>query len=229
MNAFTHAVVESAARAFSLPEPVVEVGARQYGEGKDWPDLRSLFPGKRYVGCDLVEGPGVDRIEDLTRLTFRDGEVGTMLCLHILEHVWDVFAATREMRRVVGPGGAAIVVCPFHQHLHRYPKDYWRFTDDTMRRMFEGFPHVVVGRHGYDSMPREVFAIGLQSREMPDFEKRCAEFKSALLELGRSDAPFLERLRMGLGYRLFGKKQFREFIHRDEVTLDLVKPGSPPA
>jgi hypothetical protein len=225
MNLFTHAVVKAAAQAFSLPEPVIEVGSKQYGDDAPWRDLRSLFPGKKYVGCDLAEGTGVDRIEDLTKLTFRDGEVGTMLCLHILEHLWDVFAATREIRRVVGAGGAAIIVVPFHQHLHRYPHDFWRFTDDTMRKMLEGFPYVVVGRHGYESMPREVFAIGLRTPELPDFEARCARFKEAVVELGREPVGPWTRFRIGLGYRLFGKKYFRDFIHRDEVVLDLVKPG----
>lgn len=229
MNPFTLAVMKSAARAFSLPETVIEVGSKQYGDPSGWYDLRSLFPGKKYVGCDMSEGPGVDRIEDLTKMTFRDGEVGTLLCLHILEHVWDVFAAAREIRRVVKPGGAAIVVCPFHLHLHRYPKDYWRFTDDTMRMLFDGFPHVVVGRHGYDTMPRDVFAVGFKSADFPDFEKRSADFKASLLDLGREEASLGTRLRMGLGYSLFGKKYFKDFIHRNEVHLDLVKPGAPPS
>lgn len=227
MNPFTLALMKSAAKAFSFPETVVEVGSKQYGDPSGWYELRSLFPGKKYVGCDMSEGPGVDRIENLTQMTFRDGEVGTLLCLHILEHVWDVFAAAREIHRVLNDGGAAIVVCPFYLHLHRYPKDYWRFTDDTMKMLFDRFSHVAVGRHGYDTLPRDVFAIGFKRKEFPDFEKRCGEFKAALLELGREEASLWTRFRMNLGYSLFGKKYFKDFIHRNEIVLDLVMPGGP--
>jgi hypothetical protein len=208
-----------------MPEAIVEVGSKQYPESSGSYDLRTHFPGKKYIGCDITEGPGVDRIENLVQMSFRDGEVGTLLCLHILEHVFDVFGAVREIHRVVSERGAAVIVCPFYLHLHRFPKDYWRFTDDTMKALFEKFPYVVVGRHGYESLPRDVFAIGFKTRDFPDFEKRCREFKSSLLELAREEASLGTRLRMRLGYSLFGKKYFKDFIHRNDIVLDLVTPS----
>jgi SAM-dependent methyltransferase len=225
MDAFTNTLVRCAVSAFSLPDPVVEIGALQYGEpGSGKFDLRAHFPGRPYIGCDLEKGPGVDRIEDVTRLSFKDGEVGTILTLHLLEHVWDVFAACREMTRVVKPGGAALVICPFAVHLHRYPKDFWRFTDDSMKKLLEGFPWLIVGRRGYDSMPREVFALGFKADAFPDFDRRCEAFREMLTREGKEVAPFLTRLRMGLGSALFRKKYFREFVNRNDITLDLVKP-----
>ena len=40
--------------------------------------LRSLFPGKAYVGCDMRPGPGVDRVEDVSAMTFGNCQAGTL-------------------------------------------------------------------------------------------------------------------------------------------------------
>ena len=63
-------------RVLELPDPVVEFGALQVEADQDG-DLRPLFAGRSYVGTDMREGPGVDRVEDLRALTFGDGAVGT--------------------------------------------------------------------------------------------------------------------------------------------------------
>ena len=59
------------------PEPIVEIGAFQVSGQEAIADLRPIFPGKRYIGCDMQPGPGVDRIEDIHALSFASGEVGT--------------------------------------------------------------------------------------------------------------------------------------------------------
>jgi ubiquinone/menaquinone biosynthesis C-methylase UbiE len=41
-----------------------------------------------------------------------DGSFDSILCSHVLEHVEDDAAAMRELRRVVKPGGWAIVMVP---------------------------------------------------------------------------------------------------------------------
>ena len=63
-------------RVLELPDPVVEFGALQVEADQDG-DLRPLFAGRSYVGTNMREGPGVDRVEDLRALTFGDGAVGT--------------------------------------------------------------------------------------------------------------------------------------------------------
>src|ERR1700712_5003820 len=75
-----------------LPEPIVEFGSLQVEPGQP-NDLRPLFPGRKFIGTDFRPGPGVDQIEDLRRLSFADGEVGTALCLDTLEHCEDPMAA----------------------------------------------------------------------------------------------------------------------------------------
>ena len=50
---------------------------------------------------------------DLTRLPFGDGEFDIVICSHVLEHVPDDRVAIREMKRVLAPGGVALVLVPF--------------------------------------------------------------------------------------------------------------------
>ena len=77
-------------RVLELPDPVVEFGALQVEADQDG-DLRPLFAGRSYVGTDMREGPGVDRVEDLRALSFADGAVGTALA--------------RQPRALRGPAG----------------------------------------------------------------------------------------------------------------------------
>jgi hypothetical protein len=65
------------ARTLVCPEPIVEIGAVQVVGEEAIADLRALFPEKAFIGCDMQSGTGVDRVEDIHKLSFRSGEVGT--------------------------------------------------------------------------------------------------------------------------------------------------------
>lgn len=73
-------------------------------------------PGLDYMGCDL-DASRYRHIRpftaaDLTRLPFEDGRFDVIVCSHVLEHVPDDAQAMREMRRVLAPGGAALLLTP---------------------------------------------------------------------------------------------------------------------
>ena len=72
--------------------------------------LASL-PDVRYVTCDL-DPAGVDVGADITALPFADGSFDAIVCSHVLEHVADDRAAMGELRRVLRPGGWALVMVP---------------------------------------------------------------------------------------------------------------------
>ena len=81
------AFVGEASRAFDLAEPIVEIGSHQTPGQEGFSDLRTLFPGKSYLGCDVDAGPGVDRTEDIHRLSFPDDSFNTVIVVETLEHV----------------------------------------------------------------------------------------------------------------------------------------------
>ena len=60
--------VKLAESVINLSEPVYEFGAFQIEGQEALADLRPIFIGKKYVGCDMAPGKGVDRIENLEKL-----------------------------------------------------------------------------------------------------------------------------------------------------------------
>jgi Methyltransferase domain len=67
--------------------------------------------GLRYVTADSRAGFGERRL-DLRALDLPDACFDAVLCSHVLEHIDDDHAAMRELRRVLAPGGWAVVMIP---------------------------------------------------------------------------------------------------------------------
>jgi SAM-dependent methyltransferase len=111
--------------------------------------LASLFRSARhvrYVSMDLRgRRPLVNA--NLERLPFQDGSFDVIYCSHVLEHVTSDRIAMRELRRVLAPGGWAILQVPIirettyedasitteagrleafgqHDHVRAYGRDY---------------------------------------------------------------------------------------------------------
>src|SRR4051812_9781886 len=75
-----------AAETFDCPAPVYEFGSFQVEGQEGYANLRGLFAGKAYVGCDMRPGPGVDRVEDVSAINLPDASAGTVLCIETFEH-----------------------------------------------------------------------------------------------------------------------------------------------
>lgn len=83
---------------------------------QSWPDIHYV-PGdiepRRYRHLDDVK-----RV-NLLDLPFTDGSVDLFLCNHVLEHIVDDLHAMRQIRRVLSPGGIAILQVPLAMGLAR--------------------------------------------------------------------------------------------------------------
>jgi len=217
LNSLTHALVRTMKAVFDPPGPVLEIGSRQVQQ-TDFGDLRAVFPGAEYVGCDVASGPGVDRIEHIEAMSFPDGWAGTVLCLNVLEHVWDFRKGVEEILRVTAPGGAALVVTVFEFHVHDYPDDYWRFTPQALERLFEGFESVLVGWQGTERHPRAVFVLGLK-KTCEDLDALATKWRLAALDRWDERPSAWARLRAAVGSLLFGRRAFRRIRHYRRLTI----------
>jgi SAM-dependent methyltransferase len=151
----------AAAAAFDAQGPVIEFGSLRVAED-DGADLRGVFPGREYIGCDMRPGRGVDRIEDIAATSFASGTAGTVVCVETLEHVFAIHAAFAEMHRVLRPGGLLIAAAPFRFPIHNHPSDYWRVTPAALDRFAAPFTLRVVGTQGVSDFPHTVYLAAVK-------------------------------------------------------------------
>jgi hypothetical protein len=85
-------------------------GAPRGARAPAWPTLEWLAD--EYVTGDLDADFGALRIDVTTCLPFADASFEALICNHVLEHVPDDRRAVRELRRMLSPGGWAILLVP---------------------------------------------------------------------------------------------------------------------
>jgi len=162
MRPFIRDFVVEAIDRLPIAEPIVELGSRPAPGQEELADLRPLFPGREYIGCDIQPGVGVDRIEDIHAMTFADDSVGTVLALDTIEHVADPLKALREIHRVLKPSGVVIVTSHMFMPIHAHPWDYWRFTPEAFALLLEPFETTLVMANGWSLMPDTVMGVGVK-------------------------------------------------------------------
>jgi SAM-dependent methyltransferase len=213
-----------AAETFDCPGPIVEFGSYQVEGQEDYANLRSFFPGKPYIGCDMRLGPGVDRVEDVTAIKMGDRTAGTVLCIETFEHVFQVWRAFDEVYRILKPGGVFVITSPLNFRIHAYPDDYWRMTPSCLRRMMTPYDAKVTGFQGHDKFPHSVMALGVKGPVPANCSHRLSTFINAYhdwLREAETGLPIAQKLRRGLGriYRSKGERnQLAGYYHASFTT-----------
>lgn len=118
------------------PRRTLEVGSQNINGSP-----RDLFTAyaDTYIGTDMQDGFGVDRVLHNSRLleTFGAESFDLVICCECLEHDINYMDTVQQIRAIVRRGGLLLITTPtFGFPLHRYPKDYWRFGEDTYREVF---------------------------------------------------------------------------------------------
>lgn len=155
------------AQTLPIATPIYEFGALQVPGQEGFADLRPLFAGKEYIGCDMREGPGVDRVLNLHEIDLPADTAGTVLCFDTLEHVEYPHKALDEMHRILRPEGILVISSTMHWPIHDYPYDYWRFTPEAFRSLLKPFAASWVGAAGDPEFPHTVVGVGLKQAAPP--------------------------------------------------------------
>jgi len=154
--------IEICAETLPISDPVYEFGSLQVAGQEGFADLRPFFPGKRYVGADMREGPGVDVILNLHHIDLPSESVGTVLIMDTLEHVEFPHRALEEAYRIIRPNGMVIISSVMNFPVHDYPFDYWRFTPEAFKSILRPFSQSIVGFAGDEGFPHTVVGVGFK-------------------------------------------------------------------
>jgi SAM-dependent methyltransferase len=92
-----------------------------------------------FIMSDFEDGLDVDVVCDIHSLTdaFSLDSIDFVICCSIFEHVQRPWIAAREIARVLKPGGMVFVQTHQTFPIHGYPSDYWRYTTEALRTIFE--------------------------------------------------------------------------------------------
>lgn len=73
-----------------------------------------------------------------------------VVCMNVLEHLYQPAAALSEARRVLRPGGNIVGAVPFLFNVHGSPDDYFRYTKSALTRLLSdaGFVEIEVRELG---------------------------------------------------------------------------------
>jgi SAM-dependent methyltransferase len=81
---------------------------------------------RHHLAADLIAGK-VRRVTSLTPVA--DASIDLVLSNSVLEHVGDMDALTRELRRVLAPGGAMLHLVDYRDHFFRHPYHHLLWSD----------------------------------------------------------------------------------------------------
>lgn len=154
--------VSLVASSLTIYEPIYEFGSYQVYRQEGFANLRPLFPQKKYIGCDIREGLGVDKILDLHNIDLPSESVGTILCLDTLEHVEYPHKALKEIHRILKSDGIAVISSAMNFPIHDEPCDYWRFTPAAFTSLLKPFSDSFIGFVGIKSFPHTIVGIGFK-------------------------------------------------------------------
>lgn len=116
----------------------------------------------RYITAD-IESPLAKVKMDIHQMPFEDGKFDAVLCNHVMEHVRDDIQAMKEIRRVLKPGGWAIMQIPFFSPIPDVTFEDHSITDKREREnIFGQDDHVRKYGHDY---PKRIERSGLKAVE----------------------------------------------------------------
>ena len=124
-----------------VPGKVLDVGAM------DSP-YKKYISHTKYQTLDIDEKTNPDIIGDLHRIPNNKESFDTVIATEVLEHLQNPQQAINEIYRILKPRGICVLSTRFVQLYHPSPKDYYRFSEDSLKHLFKDFQKIKIIPHG---------------------------------------------------------------------------------
>ncbi len=148
---------------------ILEVGTKRSNVEKSTHSFNGFKGLQRsdYVMMDLEDGLDVDVVADIHALPEEwRNSFDIIIASAVFEHLERPWVAAKEMERVMKNGGLALVITHQTFPLHGYPNDYFRFSKDALRLIFEdaGFQVERAEYHGRTKIVPPEFILADKSQ-----------------------------------------------------------------
>jgi SAM-dependent methyltransferase len=114
----------------TLSGTVLDLGGTKDAEYRSY--LKGTFD---VVTVNMDESASPDLLHDLEQpVPYPDASYDHVLLINVLEHIFDYRQLLAEATRIVRPGGSVIIIVPFLFPIHPDPHDFWRFSQEALKR-----------------------------------------------------------------------------------------------
>ncbi|PIS06120.1 MAG: hypothetical protein COT80_02385 [Candidatus Buchananbacteria bacterium CG10_big_fil_rev_8_21_14_0_10_33_19] len=126
---------------FKLSGKVLDIGG---GKNPSYLRFFKKEDGLNFISLDLMGENKIDLEKE--SLPYKDKSVDQVLLFNILEHIYNHKFLVNEVRRVLKDDGQVIGFVPFLVGYHPDPHDYFRYTNESLERIFKdaGFSSIVI-------------------------------------------------------------------------------------
>lgn len=112
---------------------ILEIGSREVVSAS----LRSRFANADYIGFDFMDGPNVDVIGDVHKLSSYFTEPFDLIFSSaVFEHLHMPWVAAQEIRKVLKLGGHLLIETHFSFSSHERPWHFFQFSDMGLQALF---------------------------------------------------------------------------------------------
>jgi SAM-dependent methyltransferase len=137
-QSLARAMMNHAFRSYTISGKVVDVGG---GRSPDYYEYLQKGSDCKVEPVDTSLS-GINFESD--HLPQADGTADTVICANVLEHIYNHNFLISEIRRIMKGGACFIGFVPFLVNYHPDPHDYFRYTEEALKKMFEtaGFKEI---------------------------------------------------------------------------------------
>lgn len=137
---------------------ILEIGSGRQDLGHDAFSFRDVFDSSNeFIQSDVVPEYGHELVD--VRAIGLEKAFDVILCICVLEHVFELESAVLSMHRALVPRGTLVISVPHLYPYHDEPIDYWRFTEHALRQMLEPFESAEIKVRGFPKMPLALMAF----------------------------------------------------------------------